>query len=158
MATDKAAAHRGAADRHEEAAQNHARASRFWEAQGDQERAQFQREMAAYERRGADLERRWAEIVDSDTAPSPRETSDALRRRMRQDIERLVSLLTEMTDSLDRTAGNAEQHAERYAESGRDADAAKEREVAHQARDAAQRARSQAQQWLETQRSGRSRA
>jgi hypothetical protein len=149
MATDKSAAHRGAADRHEEAAQSHDRASRFWDERGDWERAELQREMADYERRGAELERRWAEIVDADAVHGARETSDGLRRRTRDDVERLVEFLTRMTDSLDRAAGTAEEHAERHAHSGRDADAAREREAARQARDAAQRARSQAQQWLE---------
>jgi hypothetical protein len=146
---DKAGNHRDAAGRHEEAAQSHDRASRFWNDREDQARADLQRELAEHERRGAELELRWAELVDPETAEKARTSARVLRRRTREDAERLVGRLTRMADSLDQAAGIVEEHAERHARAGRHDDAATEREAVKRARGAAQRARSQAEQWRE---------
>jgi hypothetical protein len=148
MVSDQQAGHRRAADRHEAAADNHERAARFWEGQGDSKRAGIQHELAEYERRGAELEYRWADLIDPDPAHSEIRTADLITGHTRQTAETASGILTQLANTLKRTAELAEEHAERRERAGQTGDAAKEHQAAQRARDAAQRARSQADQWL----------
>ena len=150
VVSDNAAHHREAAGRHQVASQNHERAARFWDEQRDPERAELQREMAEYERHGAELERRWAELIDDpDVARTDASAAELVRRHTRQAAKHGSWILMQLANTLERSAGLAEKHAQRREQAGRADDAAAERRAAKRAHEAAQRARSQAEEWLE---------
>jgi len=150
VVSDNAAHHREAAGRHQVAAQNHERAARFWDEQRDPERAELQREMAEYERHGAELERRWAELIDDpDGARTDTSAGELVRRHTRQAAKHGSWILMQLANTLERSAGLAEKHAQRREQAGRADDAAAERHAAKRAHEAAQRARSQAEEWLQ---------
>ena len=130
------------------AAKNHDRAAKFWDDQRDPERAGLQREMALYERNGAELERRWAELTEPNAAQGQTRAAELVIKHTQQGAKRIAGILTQLAITLDRSAGLAEEHAERREQAGRSDDAEQERQAARHARDAAQRARSQAEQWL----------
>lgn len=158
VVSDKAAIHRHAATRHESAADTHERAAGFWEGQGDSERANLHREMAEYERRGADLERRWARTVDPDSAEGEVRAPEHTMADTRQGAETAPRILMQLAKELERTADLAEQHAQRREQAGKADDASRERRTAQDAREAAQRARSQAEAWLDRPQSEGARA
>lgn len=145
--SDQAADHRAAAG-HEVAADNHERAAKFWEGQGDTQRAGLQREMAAHERLGAEFERRWADLTDPKTAHSRVRTADNLIGHTRRGAKTASGLLTQIANTLERTAGLVEQHAHRHEQAERSDDAERGHHAAGHAREAARRARSQAEQWF----------
>ena len=106
--------------------------------------------MAEYERHGAELERRWAELVgDPDVAHTETDASELARRHTRQAAKRGSWILMQLANTLERSAGLAEKHAQRRDLAGGADDAAAERRAAKRAREAFQRARSQAEEWLE---------
>jgi hypothetical protein len=105
--------------------------------------------MAEYERLGAELERWWGELVDPNGAR--RVTSVGRRtavQHTREGARRLSLTLTETANALERSASLAEGHARRREQAGRTEDAAEERQARERAHGAAERARSQAAQWL----------
>lgn len=149
VGNEKAGVHRDAARRHEMASASHARASKFWEGQGDGERAELQREMADYEQLGAQLELRWAELTDPSAVRGDSSGSEQVRRDTQHGAKTASWILSELAMTLDRSAALADEHAERRQAAGFYDAAADERRVAKRAREAAERARSQADQWRE---------
>ena len=149
VVSDNAALHREAAGRHEVAAQDHEPAAGFWDAQQDPERAELQREMAEYELHGAELERRWAELIDDPDVAHTETSAELVKRHTRQAAKHGSWILMQLANTLERSAGLAEKHAQRREQAGRADDAAAERRAAKRAHEAAQRARSQAEEWLE---------
>jgi hypothetical protein len=147
VVTEAAANHRRAAARHDAAANNHDRAAQYWHDQTDPKRAELQHEMAEFERRGAELERRWAKLVDDDPRNSTAGAGDAVRDHTRQGAQHLSGILGRIADTLERSAHLAEEHAQRREDSGATAGAEEERAAAKQAHDAADRARTQAEDW-----------
>jgi hypothetical protein len=158
----KTADHQAAAERHEAAAQSHERASRFWHEHGDLDRAGLQHEMAEYERVAAGLERRWAELTDADvstpavhaaaskvtaTAKPAQPDSPAYRRYERRTTQ-LAAILSRTADALERSAELAEEHAHRRMSAGFREAAGVEFQAAARSRQAADRARLQAAEWL----------
>ena len=144
---ENSADHRNVAARHELAAQSHERVARFWDEREDPERAQLQLEMAQHERHGAELERRWVELTDPAAVHGEIRTAELVRRHTRQGAKQASGILTQLADTLERSAGLADEHAQRWEQTGRTADAADERQAAKRAREAAQRARWQAEEW-----------
>jgi hypothetical protein len=69
-------------------------------------------------------------------------------RHTQQGAKQAWRLLTQLATTLERSADLAEAHAHRREQAGRIDDAAVERQVADRAREAARRARSQAEEWL----------
>ena len=136
--------HIQAAVRHEQAASNHDRSAAFWERHGNRDHARLQRELADYERRGAELERKWADLMDPKPVDRALSAAESARGVTRKSAEHLSLVLNQMADALDQTATIAEQHAQRR-EGG--SDTADERRAADRAREYAQRARSQAEEW-----------
>jgi hypothetical protein len=67
----------------------------------------------------------------------------------REHAKHLAATLTRTADTLETSAGLALEHAERHEQAGRSDAAAKERRAAEHARDAARRARLNAEEWLE---------
>jgi hypothetical protein len=139
--------HRDAAGRHGAAAEQYERAARFWDEQQDPERAGLQRVLAAYERLGAELERRWAELIDPD-ADSEARAAELVTRHTRQGAKQASAVLMQLATTLERSAGLAEEHAQRRERAGRADDAVAEHKAAQRARQAAERARSQADEWM----------
>ena len=106
--------------------------------------------MAEYERHGAELERRWAELIgDPDVAHTETGASELAMRHTRQAAKHGSWILMQLANTLERSAALAEKHAQRREQAGRADDAAAERRAAKRAHEAAQRARSQAEEWLE---------
>jgi hypothetical protein len=99
--------------------------------------------MADYERLGAELEVRWAELADPNAGGSRQ-----LTREIQRGAERASGILTQLAHTLEKSAELADVHADRREASGLSDAAADERQVAMRARQAAQRARSQAAHWL----------
>jgi hypothetical protein len=132
------------------AAANHDRAAEFWVAQGDRDRAGLQHEMAEYERLGASLESRWAELLQPNHVPAPIRAAESHMRHAHQGARQLSAVLLRTAEALDRSAELAEKHAVRREEQGRTDDVDEERRVAARTRQAAQRARTQAEEWLKT--------
>jgi hypothetical protein len=104
--------------------------------------------MAEYERRGAELEPRWAELVDPSPAQSMIRDAGVVLRQTRRDAKQLSAVLTRTANELERSAGLAEAHARRREQAGQSDDAIEERQAAKRAREAAQRALAQADEWL----------
>jgi hypothetical protein len=140
--------HHQAAERHEMAADNHERAARFWEERGDPDRAILQREMAAFERQGAELERRWARLVDPKGPLTTRRTTEITLGRTREGARALSEKLAVAADALETSAGLADEHAKRRQARGQTDGAAEELQVAERTREAARRARSEAEKWM----------
>jgi hypothetical protein len=141
-------AHREAASRHEAAAKSHERAAKFWEDCGDSDRGRLQHELAEYERGGATLERRWAALVEHEQIDTPSQASERLLREIRQGARQLAANLIRTADALEKSAQLAEQHAGRREQAQGTDMGADERRAAELSHDAAQRARSQAEEWL----------
>lgn len=141
-------AHREAASRHEAAAKSHDRAAKFWEGRGDADRSQLQRELAEHERAGAKLERRWGALVDGEEPDTPGHAAGRLLGEMRQGARQLATNLSRTAEALERSAQLAEQHAERREETHGPGQGAEERRAAEVTYEAAERARSQAAEWL----------
>lgn len=130
------------------AAENHDRAARFWDGRGDRERAALQREMAEFERQGAELERRWARIVDPEGPLTTRRTSGTVLGRTREGARALSRQLALAADALETSADLADEHAKRRQASGQTDGAAEELRAAERTREAARRARAEAEKWL----------
>lgn len=145
--SDEPAVHQDAAARHEQAAANHDRAARYWDGQGDRERASLQRDLAAYERQGAVLERRWAKLTEPGN-PATRRTTDTMLGRARAGVRELSAKLAQAADALEISAELADEHARRRHGNGQEAEAAEERQTAERTREAARRARTEAERWL----------
>jgi hypothetical protein len=148
LVTDSAGNHRSAAQRHEIAADTHDRSATFWDGRGDQPRARLQRDMAEYERQGAVLERRWADLMDADGGGGTTRVAELLVGETRRRARQLWLALTRTAEALDASAALADEHGQRRGEDGHETDAAAERSAAERAREAAGRARSQAEEWL----------
>lgn len=130
------------------AAANHERAARFWDGRGDRERAALQREMADFERKGAELERRWARIVDPEGPLTTRRTSQLMVGRTREGARALSEQLAVAANALETSADLADEHAKQRQASGQEDGAAEELQTAERTREAARRARSEAEKWL----------
>lgn len=139
--------HRQAALRHEQAAANHDRAAKFWDRQGRCEQAGLQRELAGYERQGAELETKWAELMDAQAANDAVAGEETARGSTRKNAEHLSSELDRTADAFEQTAVIAQQRAQTGEVAGPGDRARDERLVAERAREYAQRARSQAEEW-----------
>jgi hypothetical protein len=145
---DEPAVHHDAAARHEQAAANHDRAAQYWEGQGDRARANLQRDLAAYERRGAVLERRWAKLAEPGNPATTRRTTETMLGRARNGARELAAKLAHAADALEVSAQLADEHARRRQGNGQEAEAAEERQTAERTREAARRARTEAERWL----------
>lgn len=110
-------------------------------------RAALQRKMAEYERQGAELERSWAKLTEPDSPRTEIHTAEAVRRHTRDGARQAVEHLLQLARTLERTAGLADEHLRRLEREGRSDRAAEEHAAADRARDAARRARSQAEEW-----------
>ncbi len=100
--------------------------------------------MAEYERHGGELERSWARLTDPDSPQTEIQTADAVRRHTRKGAEQAVENLMQLAETLERSAGLAEEHARRREREGRNDQAGEERAAGEFAHDAARRARAQA--------------
>jgi hypothetical protein len=94
------------------------------------------------------LERRWADLADPHEVHSEARTAELVMRHTRQGAKQASGILTQLAKTLDKSAGLADEHAQRREKAGRTDDAADERQAAERAREAAQRARRQAEEWL----------
>jgi hypothetical protein len=104
--------------------------------------------MAEYERQGAVLERRWADLMDPEGRGGTTRAAELLMSETRRRAKQLWMALSRTAEALDASAALAEEHGERRREGGHEEDAAAERSAAERAREAASRARSQAEEWL----------
>jgi hypothetical protein len=88
--------------------------------------------------------------MESGAVKPPASAVEGAVERSWASAERLSSVLSRTADALEESATLAEVHAERHEQAGRSDDAAEERRVAGRAREGARRARSQAEEWLES--------
>jgi hypothetical protein len=146
--TSGAERHRRAALRHEQAADTHDRSATFWDGRGKPDQAGLQRELASHERTGADLERRWGDLVDPSPANRTANDGEDASSLIRNNAERLSSVLNRTAEALEKTAAIAEEHSAMQEQAGQSDGAAQERRSAERAREFAQRARAQSEDWL----------
>src|SRR5438105_965473 len=90
-----------------------------------------------------------ADAMDAEAVEPPGSAAERVVGRTRVSAARLSSVLSRTADALEVSAALADAHAERHQRAGRSDDATEERRTAGRAREAARRARSHAEEWLE---------
>ena len=87
--------------------------------------------------------------MHSEAIEPPGAAAECLIGQTRARTAQLASVLSRTADALEESAALADAHAERCEQAGRSGDAAQERRAAGRAREAARKARSHVEEWLE---------
>jgi len=130
------------------AAKSDDRSAVFWDDLGEPEQAGIHRELAEYQRHGAELERQWAELVDPKAAARPARGAERARSLTRKNAEHVSSALNRTADALEKAARPLKSMAAGGSELDGPIALQGSVKATARAREYAQRARSQAEEWV----------